>query len=302
MKVMSVPIKMIEIPPRQIRRRASQEGIKTLADSIAEVGLLHPITVRPLKGDMYRLIAGERRFQACKLLGFEYIECIIADQTIDATRFQLVENEQRSELDPLERAVCIMQYLNETGLSKNALAEKIGIPRTTMLNWLLILEASERHQRAIVNNFQGGTSVLTLSHLAVAKRTARRLKKDQLQDQLLDLAEEQQLARSDLEKASRLLIENRKLTPMEAIRRVRPVEKFRQPRLQEQNPRLASEQASVISKINEALDEAGRYFHQLDQGPRIVLKEQERQVLTTKLREIEELALDLAAVLSSTRD
>jgi len=89
---------------------------------------------------------------------------------------------------------------------------------------------------------------------------------------------------------------------MEAIRRVRPVEKFRQPRLQEQNPRLASEQASVISKINEALDEAGRYFHQLDQGPRIVLKEQERQVLTTKLREIEELALDLAAVLSSTRD
>lgn len=302
MQVLEVPIAQIEIPERQVRRKINQESIRSLADSIAQVGLLHPITVCRTPEGTYRLLAGERRLRACQLLSFENIQCVVAQKIVDATSLQLVENEQRCDLDPLERAVWIMQYLDQTGLSKRAVAAQLGIPRPTMLNWLLILEASERHQQAIVDNFRRGTSILTLAHLAVARRTAKKLGNPQLQDELLDLAEAHSVSHSDLSKACDLLISHPKLTPLEAIQKVRPIEIFKKPRFQKESPRIVTQQNTAVNRINDALELAGRCFHELDQGLRLRIREQERQVLITKLREIEELALDLALVLSSMKD
>ncbi|MEW6770638.1 MAG: ParB/RepB/Spo0J family partition protein [Bacillota bacterium] len=134
-------VKVAEIRPnpRQARETWDEEGIKELAESIAEHGLLQPVVVRPL-GDGYELVAGERRWRACRLLGWESIPALVReyDEVGTATAL-LVENLQRENLNPLEEALAYRRLIEEFGLSQEEVARRVGKSRAAVANGLRLL-------------------------------------------------------------------------------------------------------------------------------------------------------------------
>ena len=104
-KVLEIPIHEIDFNPNQPRKKFNIELISELAVSIKELGLIQPITVRKINSNKYEIIAGERRFRAAKTIGLNHIPCYIksADDK-QSVEMALVENIQRSDLDPIEIA------------------------------------------------------------------------------------------------------------------------------------------------------------------------------------------------------
>ena len=135
--------------PRQPRQRFAPEAIKSLADSIRTAGLMQPIVVRP-SAQGFEIVAGERRWRAFRELGKDEIPAIVRsvdDQT--AAEWALIENLQREDLDPIERADGIAQLMESFGLSQAAVAEQIGLDRTTVTNLLRLRDADPMLREAI---------------------------------------------------------------------------------------------------------------------------------------------------------
>lgn len=136
--------------PRQPRQRFAPEAIKSLADSIRTAGLMQPIVVRP-GAQGFEIVAGERRWRAFRELGKAEIPAIVRavdDQT--AAEWALIENLQREDLDPIERADGIAQLMEAFGLSQAAVAEQIGLDRTTVTNLLRLRDADPALRDALV--------------------------------------------------------------------------------------------------------------------------------------------------------
>lgn len=124
----------IDVDPEQPRQEFDQEKLAELAASIKEHGLINPILVRVLPGGSYRLIAGERRFRAFKLLGKKTIP-VIVDQEEEGKEVlskQLVENLQRADLNPVERSEAICRLRDEFGISVRDLAQRLGISKSAV--------------------------------------------------------------------------------------------------------------------------------------------------------------------------
>ncbi|MDO4544480.1 MAG: ParB/RepB/Spo0J family partition protein [Clostridia bacterium] len=161
--LMRVPIDEIDPNPNQPRRSFDKEALNELMVSIAQIGLIQPLTVRE-KGNRFELIAGERRLRACKLLGMKEVPCIIlyADENRSAL-MALIENLQRKDLHFLEEALCFQSLLSKCGLTQDELANRIGKSQSFLSNRLRLLklplsvrnvirqyELSERHARALL--------------------------------------------------------------------------------------------------------------------------------------------------------
>ena len=123
--------------PRQI---FSDKGIRELADSIREKGVLQPLLVKRSNGK-YELIAGERRLRAAQLIGLYEIPAVVMNQVTDSESFQLalIENIQREDLTPLEEAEAYRRILESGAMTKDELASKIGKDRSTIVNSLRLL-------------------------------------------------------------------------------------------------------------------------------------------------------------------
>lgn len=124
----------IDVDPEQPRTEFDPGKLAELAASIKEHGLINPILVRVLPGGSYRVVAGERRYRACKLLGLPKIPAII-DQDEERGEFlskQLVENLQRADLTPVERSEAIFKLKEQYGLSVRELAERLGISKSAV--------------------------------------------------------------------------------------------------------------------------------------------------------------------------
>lgn len=166
MKKEIVKIKLSKIIPNKSQPRLDfyDESIKGLADSIKENGLLQPITVRKV-GAQYELIAGERRYRACKLNGQKDIEAIILEKSDDeSANLALVENLQRENLNAIEQALAMKRIMKSEDLTQNELADKLGYKQSTVANKLRLLKLpeyikkaisqdviTERHARALLN-------------------------------------------------------------------------------------------------------------------------------------------------------
>lgn len=135
-----LPIHMIDIRPDQPRKSFDQAALAELADSIAQNGVLQPILVRPV-GDRYEIIAGERRFRASKMAGLSEIPAVTVTATDEeAARYALIENIQRSDLNPYEEAAAYRQLKEEYGLTQEAVALSVGKSRAAVANALRLLE------------------------------------------------------------------------------------------------------------------------------------------------------------------
>jgi ParB family transcriptional regulator, chromosome partitioning protein len=154
-------IPLAEIRPNryQPRREFKPEELAELQASIKSTGLLQPITVRPAGPDRYELIAGERRWRAVTGLGWAKIPAVVKD--IDdrtALTLALVENLQRSDLNPLEEAEGYQRLLDEFAMTQQQVADMVGKDRSTVANILRILALPASVRRMVAE------SQLTLGH------------------------------------------------------------------------------------------------------------------------------------------
>jgi ParB family chromosome partitioning protein len=145
-RIQEVSTNQIRPNARQPRREFDTKSIEELADSIRSAGLLQPIVVRPITGakDQYELIAGERRLRACKSLNWAKIPAIVTNATDqDAGIWALIENVHRSDLNPMDRALSLKQLASEFRLTHEALAEQVGLDRSSVTNMLRLAELDE---------------------------------------------------------------------------------------------------------------------------------------------------------------
>jgi ParB family transcriptional regulator, chromosome partitioning protein len=137
----TIAIAHIEPNPFQPRTHFSDEALAELAQSIRELGIIQPVTVRRMGYDRYQLISGERRFRASQLAGLTEVPAYIRIANDEAMlEMALVENIQREELDAIEVAISFQRLIDEVKLTQEQLSEKVGKDRTTVTNYLRLLK------------------------------------------------------------------------------------------------------------------------------------------------------------------
>ncbi len=139
-------LKITEVEPNrdQPRKRFDQEALEELAQSIQEYGLIQPIVVTQKDG-YYSIIAGERRWRASKLAGLKEIPAIIREDNEKInSEISLIENMQREDLNPVEKAMGIRTLIDNYGMSQEEVAKKLGKGRSTIANWVRVLNLEPR--------------------------------------------------------------------------------------------------------------------------------------------------------------
>ena len=145
-----LPLDSITPNPRQPRTIFDDEAMAELVFSIQQVGLLQPVVVRELGGGQYELIAGERRWRACRKAGLAAIPAIIRDtDDDDLLRDALLENLHRADLNPLEEAAAYQQLLADFGCTQEELATRIGRSRPQVTNTLRLMNLPQDVQRRV---------------------------------------------------------------------------------------------------------------------------------------------------------
>ena len=136
-----IEIAKISVNPNQPRREFKQEALEELASSIAEIGIIQPITLRELSTDKYQIIAGERRFRASQLAGLTTIPAYIrkaSDENV--LEMALIENIQREDLNAIEIALAYQHLIEEYDLTQDRLSERVGKKRATIANYVRLLK------------------------------------------------------------------------------------------------------------------------------------------------------------------
>ncbi len=151
--IAEIEVSKIEENPFQPRTKFEEQALAELAQSIKELGIIQPVTVRKLGYDKYQLISGERRFRASQLAGLTQIPAYIRianDQSM--LEMALVENIQRSNLDSIEVAISYQRLIDECSLTQEELSTRVGKQRSTISNYLRLLKLPAEIQAAIREN------------------------------------------------------------------------------------------------------------------------------------------------------
>ena len=139
-------LKITEVEPNreQPRKRFDQEALEELAESIKEYGLIQPIVVTQKDG-YYSIVAGERRWRASKIAGLKEIPAIIRedDERVNS-EISLIENMQREDLNPVEKAMGIKTLIDNYGMTQEDISKKLGKSRSTIANWVRVLNLEPR--------------------------------------------------------------------------------------------------------------------------------------------------------------
>lgn len=188
-----VPLAKIVPNPDQPRTLFKQDEIEELATSIEKEGLLQPIVVREVD-DMYQIIAGERRWQACRTLGLRNVPVRIVQATDDkAIELALVENVQRSDLNPIEEAYGYKRLMERQGMTQSDVARAVSKGRSTIANALRLLELPEDAQQLLFEE------KITAGHaraiLSIPTEEGRKKLTERLKSAQLSVREAENLAR-----------------------------------------------------------------------------------------------------------
>lgn len=145
--VQHIPIADIEANPNQPRREFDVDGLRQLAASIEAHGIIQPITLRKVRASKFQIISGERRFRAAQQAGLAELPAYIReadDQSL--LEMALVENIQRQDLNPLEVGMSFRHLMEECDLTQESLAKRVGMGRSSVANFLRMLELPEQLQ------------------------------------------------------------------------------------------------------------------------------------------------------------
>ena len=153
-----LPLSRVEPRPDQPRSQFDEEALSELADSIARHGLIQPITVRRMPGGYYQIVAGERRWRACRMAGLTEIPAHVIDaDDAAAMELALVENLQREDLNPIEEGNGYRTLMEQYGLTQAEVAQRVGKSRPAVANALRLLALPEA-SRALVESGRLGYS------------------------------------------------------------------------------------------------------------------------------------------------
>ena len=153
-KIETLPLREIEPDPDQPRKTFDDETLAELASSIAEHGLIQPIAVRPKVSGGYLIVAGERRWRACRMAGLTEAPVVVKDVTDEqAMEIALVENLQREDLDPVEEAMGIRELMPRCDLTQEQAARKLGKSRSALANSLRLLNLPENVLELLKSGF-----------------------------------------------------------------------------------------------------------------------------------------------------
>ena len=145
-----ISIEQIEANPNQPRREFNDEALQDLANSIKEIGIVQPITLRQIAENKFQIIAGERRWRASQIIGLKSIPAYI--RTIkdeNVMELALVENIQREDLNAIEIALAYEQLLSGEGMTQEKVSERVGKSRTAITNYLRLLKLPAQVQMAL---------------------------------------------------------------------------------------------------------------------------------------------------------
>jgi len=189
-----ISIDLIEPNPDQPRTSFKKEELEELAESIKKNGLLQPILVRSLPNGRYQIIAGERRWQACKNLGMAKVPVRIREVDDDKTiMLALVENIQRSDLNPIEEAYGYRRMMERGKMTQAEVAQAVSKGRSTIANALRLLELPEDAQQLLFEER------ITAGHaraiLSIPTQEGRRKLTDKLVESQISVRETENLAR-----------------------------------------------------------------------------------------------------------
>lgn len=190
---LEVDIDLVEPNPDQPRTNFKKEDLEELANSIKKNGLLQPILVRK-KGERYQIIAGERRWQACKNLGMKKVPVHVREVSDDETIIlALVENIQRSDLNPIEEAYGYRRMMERGKMTQSEVAQAVSKGRSTIANALRLLELPEEAQQLLFEE------KITAGHaraiLSIPTKEGRRKLTDKLVEDSLSVREAEAYAR-----------------------------------------------------------------------------------------------------------
>ena len=197
-----LPVDELDPNPVQPRKNFPDGELQELSDSIAQYGVLNPLTVR-LRDNKYELVAGERRLRAARLAGLYDVPCILLDVSLeDASLIALVENLQRRDLDFLEEANGLSQLIKLFGMSQEEAARRIGKSQSAVANKLRLLKLpedilhtlcdnglTERHGRALLRLPNAEAQRLALAY--IIDRDLNVAATDSYIDSLLEASEEE---------------------------------------------------------------------------------------------------------------
>ena len=145
-----IPLSQIEANPNQPRREFDVEALQELANSIRELGIITPITLRQVDTSRFQIIAGERRWRASQMVGLQTIPAYI--RTINdenVMEMALVENIQREDLNAIEIALAYEHLMEASGMTQEKVSERVGKRRTAVANYLRLLKLPAQVQMAL---------------------------------------------------------------------------------------------------------------------------------------------------------
>jgi ParB family chromosome partitioning protein len=149
-RIFELEISLLQANPLQPRGIISPDSLQELVDSIREQGILEPIVVAKTPAG-YQIIAGERRWRASKILGLEKVPVVIRETTPQGMlEMSIVENVQREDLNPIERAQAYKRLIDEFGLGTNEVARKVGKSAPTVSNTIRLLSLPDAIKDALV--------------------------------------------------------------------------------------------------------------------------------------------------------
>ena len=150
--VQKINISQIQANPSQPRKSFKEDDLEELASSIKNQGLIQPIIVKPIKNDQFQIIAGERRWRACQLIGMHELECVVKDfDEINVLEAALIENIQREDLNVIEEANAYKGLIDIKNINNESLAKLIGKSSSHVSNILRLLELDKKIQEMVIN-------------------------------------------------------------------------------------------------------------------------------------------------------
>ncbi|MGB2171907.1 MAG: ParB/RepB/Spo0J family partition protein [Flavobacteriaceae bacterium] len=152
--VIELSLDQIDVNPFQPRTQFNEEGLKELASSIQELGIIQPITVRKINFNSFQLVSGERRYRAAKMIGLNTVPAYIRianDQ--ESLEMALVENIQRQDLDPIEIGLSYQRLIDEIELTQEQLSQRVGKKRSTISNYMRLLKLDPIVQTGMRDGF-----------------------------------------------------------------------------------------------------------------------------------------------------
>ena len=181
--IVRLPVERIQRDPTQPRKTFDEARLRELAESIKTQGVIQPILVRPEGGD-FRLIAGERRWRAAQLAGLHEVPSIVRDVSpAEAFELALVENLQRTDLNPLEEAEGYRRLIQEFGLTQEQVGERVGRDRASVANALRLLQLPDPVKELLASGALGmghARALLGMGSGPALVTTAERIVREQL--------------------------------------------------------------------------------------------------------------------------